>query len=442
MSSKLKKIALSTAAIGIALQAAPVFAQTSNTDARLQALEAEIAKLKSDIAQTEIAVEQIETVTRSAGAIRAKDKVSTSKGFKVGNTTVKVGGFIDLDVHFTKTSAGPISEAALGGAGLDQYIPALTPVGSDSTDDAIQTDFTVQSSRLAFSTSTPSNNGDINTHIELDFLLPPGGNELVSNSFNPRLRRAYVDYNGWRVGQEFTTFQGLHAIPESASFYTPAESQIFVRQPLIRYTNGGFQFALENPNTRIQGGPSIGNDGLIPDVIARYNLKGDWGLISLSAIGRQLSYKTDTIDAEAFGYGASIAGRVKVGAKDDIRFTLQGGKGLGRYVGLGIARGAQFDAATGDIDPIGTMSGSVAYRHVMGPWSANVGISYLDIDLDETILANEGASNKSQSGYVALLRKVAPKMTVGVEYLIGKREVVSGADGSINRFTFSVKQSF
>lgn len=439
MTNSLKSISIISAGALSLLAAMPAMAQ-DNTQTRLQALEAEIARLKAQVNTASSDVEMIKTRPTVQNATPAKAK--GSKGFMVGNTNVKVGGFIDLDVHFTKTSAGQISEAAIGGAGLDQYIPALTPVGPDSNDDAVHTDFTVQSSRLAVSTSTPASNGNISTHVEMDFLVPPGGNELVSNSFNPRLRRAYVDYNGWRVGQEWTTFQGLHAIPESASFYAPAESQVFVRQPMIRYTNGGFQLALENPNTRIQGGPSIGNDGLLPDVIARYNMKGDWGILSLSAIGRQLSYKTETIDAEAFGYGASVAGRIKVGDKDDIRFTAQGGEGLGRYVGLGIMRGAQFDTVTGDIDPIGSLSGNVAYRHVMGPWSANIGVSYLDIDLDESIVANAGSTDKSQSGYVALLRKVAPKMTVGAEFLTGKREVVSGVDGTINRVTFSVKQGF
>lgn len=419
--------------------ALPAAAQDS-TLSRLQALEAEIASLKAQIAIASSDVELIKARPTPMGA-KAK-KMKPSKGFMVGDTNVRVGGFVDLDVHLTKTTSGQISEAAIAGAGLDQYIPALTPVGPDSTDNDIRTDFTVQSSRLAVSTSTPAAKGNIQTHIEMDFLLSPGGNELVSNSFNPRLRRAYVDYNGWRVGQEWSTFQGLHAIPESASFYAPAESQVFDRQPLIRYTKGNFQFALENPNTRIQGGPSIGDDGLIPDVVARYNMKGGWGIVSLSGIARQLSYKTDTIDAEAFGYGASIAGRVKVGEQDDIRFTLQGGEGLGRYIGLGVMRGAQFDAATGDIDPIGSISGNVAYRHVMGPWSANVGLSYLDIDLDESILANATSTKKSQSAYIAVLRKVAPKMTVGMEFLSGKREVVSGEDGVINRATFSVRQGF
>ena len=47
-----------------------------------------------------------------------------------------------------------------------------------------------------------------------------------------------------------------------------------------------------------------------------------------------------------------------------------------------------------------------------------------------------------QSAYGAILWDVAPKVTVGVELLHGIREVESGADGAISRFTFSTKYAF
>jgi len=139
----------------------------------------------------------------------------------------------------------------------------------------------------------------------------------------------------------------------------------------------------------------------------------------------------------------SVAGRVKVGStEDDVRFSFQAGDGLGRYVGLGILRDAQFNADTGDFDAIGAISGNVAYRHVRGEWSTNVGYSFIDIDLDEGNSANLTETQRSQSAYVAVVKKVAPKLSVAGEFLAGERELVNGDDGSISRFTFSVKQAF
>ncbi len=436
-----KNVFLSTLATGLFAQATTGLAQNTHSGAKSHVLEAEIARLNTQISSLHRGGDILE--------IAAKDIGSTpSKGYKVGDTTLKFSGLIDLDIHFTETSDGEISPTAAGGGGLDFYIPSLTPVGDGrSSDGSLQTDFTAQSSRFALSTTTPSAAGDINTHVELDFLLGPGGNELVSNSFNPRLRRAYIDFRGWRIGQEWSTFQGLHAIPESASFYTPGESQVFVRQPIIRYTLGNYQFAAENPQTFIQNPPdgaaTIGDDGLLPDLIARYNFTGDYGIVSVSGIARQLAVETESIDESVLGLGVSVAGRVKVGStEDDVRFSFQAGDGLGRYVGLGILRDAQFNADTGDFDAIGAISGNVAYRHVRGEWSTNVGYSFIDIDLDEGNSANLTETQRSQSAYVAVVKKVAPKLSVAGEFLAGERELVNGDDGSISRFTFSVKQAF
>ena len=337
----------------------------------------------------------------------------------------------------TKFSDGELPSNSLG---RDQYIAQLTPVSATpSSEDGYDTDFTAQSSRFALSTTTPVNGSVLATHMELDFLLAPGGNEAVSNSFQPRLRRAYVDYKGWRVGQEWTTFQALQAIPESASFYTPAESQVFVRQPMIRYTSGNFQFALENPNTNVMG-VGLVDDGVLPDAIARYNFKGDNYNVALSAIARQLRYETPTIDGEAFGFGVSVAGRVNLG-KDDVRFSLQGGEGLGRYVGLGVAPGAVIDASGTDIEAIPSVSGNIAYRKSMGDFSLSGGYSFIDIDND-IALTGTGVTSKSQSGFIALTKKIAPKLTWSGELLYGEREIESGLTGDMQRFTFSVRQGF
>ena len=444
MTKSLKSIlCISTAVLSFGMTM-PAAAQ-DDLQVRLQLLEAEIERLKAQVNSTSSDVELIKTrpdIKKSGPAYNPG-----TNGFKVGNTTLKLGGFVDLDVHFTKTSDGEIG-TALAGAGRDQFIPSLTPVGDGTNDTGdLQLDATIQSSRLTFGSSTPTDGGDLKTHVELDFLLSPGGNEIVSNSFNPRLRRAYIDYKGWRIGQEWSTFQGLHAIPESASFYAPAESQVFIRQAQIRYTKGPFQFAVENPESFVDlanglNGNSVQNEGVLPDFVARYNWKGDWGLISFSGLARQLQYEAGDIEESTFGYGLSVAGRVKVGEKDDIRFTVNGGEGIGRYIGLGIVQGAQFDSGNQDFEAIGAVSANATYRHVMGPWSANIGASWIDIDLDDSVVENLDETSKAYSGYVALMRKLAPGMTVGVEYLHGERELVSGVDGTINRFTFSTKKSF
>ena len=89
---------------------------------------------------------------------------------------------------------------------------------------------------------------------------------------------------------------------------------------------GNFQVAIENPES---WGGDTANDS-VPDVIARYNIEGDWGSISVSGLARQLN--TSLGNSES-AFGASIAGRINTTGKDDIRFQFHKGE-LGRYVGV------------------------------------------------------------------------------------------------------------
>ena len=71
-----------------------------------------------------------------------------------------------------------------------------------------------------------------------------------------------------------------------------------------------------------------------------------------------------------------------------------------------------------------------------------MGLSWIDIDLDSNIPQNLNETGEAYSGYLAILRKVAPGMTFGIEYLHAERELVSGIDGDLDRFTFSAKKNF
>jgi len=190
--------------------------------------------------------------------------------------------------------------------------------------------------------------GDVMGFIELDF-WGGGGNEIISNSANPRIRHAFIKYKDVLVGQTWTTFMNTSAIAETADFAGPAMGLAFIRQGQVRYTSGNFQVSLENPYTF--GGD--GDEDSMPDVIARYNLKRDWGNISFSGLFRQLH---TTLGNTETGVGYSVAGRIKAGGKDDIRFQLHGGN-IGRYVGVVSAAdvvGEEAEEST---------AYTVAYRH-------------------------------------------------------------------------------
>ena len=401
---------------------------------RILALEAMVAELKAELAEErqdmDDAIVRLDAVERATPTDRP---FATNTGFMVGDTTFKLAGFIDVDAHVTSLSDGMIASNSIA---RDFYIPSATPIGGDDT---TFTDITAQASRFSMTAQKPVGDKTVTGYFELDFLGSAQGNELVSSSFSPRLRRAYIDYGNWRVGQEWLTFQNTSAIPESASFLILPDGMVFVRQAQVRYTSGNWQFAIENPNTTSL---NIGSrdENTLPDVVARYNMKGDFGNVSIAGIARQLRADLGTTEEETFGYGLSVAGRVKVGEKDDIRFNLTGGEGLGRYIGLAASRATAIDP-NGDLEAISSYGGLVAWRHPFGE-TARFNVGYSGLFIDNPSFVGEGATSSVQSAYGAILWDVAPKVTTGFELLHGVRELESGADGDITRLTFSTKYSF
>ncbi len=416
-------------------------AETHETDLakRIAALEAMVAELKADLAEEQRTTDEDIVRLEEAQSVVATDRAAaTTDGFRVGETTFKIGGFIDTDAHVTNVSDGSL---AGGSVVRDFYIPGATPVGGE---ESTYTDLSAEASRLFISADRAVGEHKVGGLVELDFLLSAQGNERVSNSFSPRLRRAFVTVDNVLVGQEWSTFQNTSAIPESASFLTLSDGMVFIRQAQVRYTLGPWQFALENGDatvTPVTGGRIEADSNLVPDVVARYNLKGDFGNLSLSAIGRQLRLETATTDEEAFGFGLAAQGRINIGDRDDLRFTLVGGEGVGRYVGLNSVNGAIVDPVTGELEAIPVYGGLIAWRHPFGE-TARFSLGYSGLFADNPDITPGGQTAQTQSVFGAVLWDIAPKVTMGGELLYGLREAESGTEGEITRFTFSTKYAF
>ena len=375
--------------------------------------------------------------TSAAGALRTHQDTVAEKAHK---HNYKFGGFVKTDVMYSDYSSGSYS-----GAGRDFYIPGTIPVGDGDGESYL--DFHAKESRINFkSTHNLDNGAKIGTFIEFDFQLPPGGNERVSNSFNPRMRHAFVTYNKWLIGQTWMTFFNVGALPENLDFVGPAESTIFGRQPMIRYTTGSWQFAAENPETTITpyggGGRIVADDNTIPDLVARYNMKGDWGSFTATGMYRELAYNNNAgIDDSTNGYAISLSGKFVFGNKDDFRWMASTGSGMGRYMGLNTANGAVLDA-NGNLHAIDSWGAFGSFRHLWSDkWRSNATLGYLSVDND-TALTGTGVTKTASSIHLNLIYSPQPKLDFGAEFMYADREIESGADGDMTRLQFSAKYAF
>lgn len=417
------------AGIAIALVSAggPALAQGSDTEA----LEARVAELEAIIKEL-----VGEKESRPAPAPAAKPAPAPSGS----GITYKFGGYAKFDGMFSDYSdATPASSAVI----RQFYLPSQIPVGDGSASGDVTADLQGRETRLNFSAATTTAGGDkVSAFVEMDFFTHSDGNELVSNSYSPRLRHAIVKYNNWTLGQTWSTFQDVSVLPENLDFVGPAESTTFVRQAMIRYTNGNLELAAENPESFVLGtaATATGHD-TIPDLIARYTFKLDGGsYIRVAGLVRSLNIdEPGGVEADETAYGISASAKFMFG-KNDIRAMVTHGDGVGRYVGLGLVRDGAVDALGTGIDTIESTSAFVSYRHHWNDsWRSNFTYGMNSIDLP----ASAGNQTKSASSFhVNLIHTVLPKLDVGAEIMFAERELENGVDGDFTRLLLSAKYAF
>ncbi len=371
-----------------------------------------------------------------------------------GKVDFTIGGYAKLSAIYSDTDSGKITNDY----GRNIYLPSATPVGNGADSQVL--DLTARESRINFKAKTEQGGHKIGMVLEMDFLntANPNGNEVVSNSYSPRMRHFYFTFDKWLFGQTWSTFMDTGALAEAVDFLASPEGIVFIRQAQVRYTRGNFQIALENPENFITG-TGDRDVGIIPDLTANYKFNGGWGHMRLNGLVRQLRVDDDAVAAEpadpvdfvpavdalpavdetATGYGVGISGKIKVGSTDDIRFSANYGDGMGRYTSLGLVKDAIM--INGNIETVKSTAASVAYRHVWNAKSSsNLILSMADID-NPTGAA--GSENKSGSSVqINYLFRPVKQVSYGIMYLAGERETENGDKGKLSRVQASAKYSF
>jgi hypothetical protein len=398
-------------------------------------------------------VQTIETASAAqTKRVETVEKRAMADGFRVGAATIKIGGFIKADTMFSHYSGGDLAT----GAGRDFYVPGAIPVNAPTTRETGKWDAHVKQTRLALTVTAPVGNHMLGAYVEGDFQSAPGtdGNERVTNAYDFGLRRGYLTFDNWLFGQDWTTFQNTAALPETADFIGPSEGTVFDRQAQIRYTHkindkASIAVSIENPETTaLSSGALTGfDDDKLPDFVARLNYKASIGEFVFAGLMRQLSVQQGTAFREdAFGWGLSASGKIPFGPKgrNDIRFMLSGGKGIGRYMGVNFAPDAVIvnTPTTRDLRTIGEIGGFVALRYF---WTDTVRstVSFSILDVDNPIGVSALTSNsQAWSAFGNLFYSPAKGFDIGIEYRHAKRALENGQSGTLDRVQMVAKQSF
>ena len=379
-------------------------ARVAQLEKLVEQLVAQQQQVRTEVADTQAQVTEVKTAQAAMPkpAPEGKQPIQNTTILTAANpgTAFSYGGFIKFDAMVTETSDGRIAD---GSSGRLFYLPASIPVGGATADGGdAYADLHAQFSRFWFSADHVTDGGDkFKAYIEAD-LFGGGsnalaGNETATNTYALSLRQAYVSWNEWLAGQTWSNFMDVAALPDAVDFVGPVDGTIFVRQAQLRYTKGPWSFSMENPQTTVTpylnaGARFNSGDNVLPDFTARWLKKGDWGHFTVAGLVRQFKVLEET----ETGAAVSVSGKFNLGKNDDLRYAVNAGTGIGRYLAFGLGSDVVLDAA-GEPQALDGYGGFVGWRHAFSPkLRGNVFYSMAHFDNDKA-LTGFGVTERAHS---------------------------------------------
>ena len=350
-------------------------------------------------------------------------------------TELLVGGRIRQDTLYTSYASGDLSnDLRLFG----NSIPAITDTG-----DRHQLRFSARDSRVWFKTKTLTEYGPLRTLMEFD-LWGNDGNEKTSNSHNIRLRHAYFTLGHITFGQTNSTFLSSNAA-DSVSFTL---GDIFMRQPQFRYTfpidEGNIAFGIEQPEstlTKSDGTLINPGDDRLPDLVIKAKWFGRWGLFSLSTLFRQIRIDDVAGADQEFASAVRIAGMIKTSRLNNIRLTIAGGNGFGRYIGYNSFTTAYLDANNQiTLTPIYTAQAS--YQHYLANTTRlNLIFAYVGSTLNSSYPDTSHAKEYT-STHLNIRHSVFKNAMISLEYIYATKLSIVNDFTNLHRLIFSTSYDF
>jgi hypothetical protein len=293
--------------------------------------------------------------------------------------------------------------------------------------------------------------GRILVYTDMDFR---GGEQF---SYIPRLRSAYMQFKGFTIGRDVTTFCDLNAAPTTIDFQGP-NAYNFAFNEMIRYEHSFLYnhltlgVAAEMPSVNGTYGEHFSAIyQRVPDGIAY--LQYEWGEnrsshLRVSGVVRDM-YLHDNKNGKnttELGWGVQLSGHIDIGRWVDIYMNGVYGRGITPY--LQDLAGSPYDFAYNPKNPerMQTMpmwgwQAAAQLNIVPGRfWLAG---GYSEVNLEENngyLSANE--YRKGQYVFGNAFCQATPNITFALEYLHGTRKDMGGSMSRANRISIMAQYNF
>ncbi len=289
----------------------------------------------------------------------------------LGSVKLTVGGFVDLTGYYRSRNEN--RGTGTGFSTIPFYGP--TPQGNSG-------EFGLSAQQTRLSAKIEASIGPQSTllgYVETDFENGAGGaNSVQSNSYTPRLRQAFAEYedDSWQAsllaGQAWTLAtpfkKGLGPFntwqpPVIDHNYMVGYS--YLRVPMVRAVKGfgNFWMGIEanTPQTVFGGAATVpagqtvftgypGNTALnpqvnysvnvAPDLVAKAALDTSFGHFDVFGVMRwfrdQVAFGTTSVNNDTFGGGVGASAFVPIGPWVDLMGNILYGSGIGRYGAAGL----------------------------------------------------------------------------------------------------------
>jgi hypothetical protein len=432
-------------------------------------MRAQIQALQDKIAKIEV---QEQHRVAPAAAVEAGSKPKSWK-LPGTNTSMNIGGFAILQFDYDLN--GPSS-----------YGPANAPVdGSAGSKRQGEFDLNARQSRIFVSTSTPTDWGDLVTHIEFD--MNGTGGTSAASEYNSnqgaalRMRKAYGQLGPVLAGQDTTTFFTPGA-GERTDVATPFVGSSAFRLGMVRYTHsfgGGTMLRVSiEDNVNTGDTPAAGrvvSDGTLtaaeagslagaqahktPAFVAQLSHKWSSGDIGLALMGRELKLDNagtgpggESLHDSTISWGLSLGSGVIISKQFRAGAQFLYGKSLGIYSGgEPILLTASGPGGNFEVQNVGVIGGAAFLQwRFTDTMRANVlyGREQYSYDPDKSALPGPGAiAATSTIDYTQMIAAnvmwvPVPAVNIGLQYSYTLDSLMNGPNAKQSRLELAFRYNF